>query len=257
MPPQSWTHRYLLTGTTKWIFQPSEDSRRNGLLIKEEVEGIWSPPYFYYHLAQGGHLKAIKAHLKNTYFTRFDIQNFFGSINQSRIIRTLKKPLGYARAKEIASISTVVDPNNTLRKLILPFGFIQSSLIASICLDQSNLGLYLRELAKKRKITVSVYVDDIIISTSSKDALEAISNKFEEIAIQSNWALSKTKQQKFVSCVSAFNISLSHQNLQIENQRIADFRSTFLSTQNEKIKKGILNYINSVNPSQQSEVNDA
>jgi hypothetical protein len=126
-----------------------------------------------------------------------------------------------------------------------------------MCLDQSNLGLYLRELDKKRKITVSVYVDDIIISTSNKSDLEAISNKFEEVAIQSNWTLSKTKQQKFVSCVSAFNISLSHQSLKIENQRIADFKSTFLSTKNEKVKKGILNYINSVNPSQQSEVNDA
>ena len=257
MPPQSWTHRYILKGTKKWIFQPSEDSRKSGLLIKEEIEGIWTPPSFYYHLAQGGHLKAIKAHLKNSYFTRFDIQNFFGSINQSRIIRTLKKPLGYPRAKEISSISTVVDPNSTSRKLILPFGFIQSSLIASMCLDQSNLGLYLRQLAKKRSITVSVYVDDIIISTSSKDDLEAISSKFEEIANQSNWALSKTKQQKSVNCVSAFNISLSHQSLQIEKERIDDFKSTFLLTQNERIKKGILNYINSVNPSQQSEVNDA
>ena len=257
MPAQSWTHRYILTGTNKWIFQPSENSRKNGLLIKEEIEGIWSPPFFYYHLAQGGHLKAIKAHLKNSYFTRFDIQNFFGSISQSRIIRTLKKPLGYTRAKEIASISTVVDPNSAPRKLILPFGFIQSSLIASICLDQSNLGLYLRELAKKRKVTVSVYVDDIIISTPDKADLEAISNNFEDVANQSNWTLSKTKQQKFVSCVSAFNISLCHQNLQIENQKIAEFKSTFLSTQNERVKKGILNYINSVNPSQKSEINNA
>jgi hypothetical protein len=49
---------------------------------------------------------------------------------------------------------------------VLPFGFVQSPLMAGLCLANSKLGATLARLAKK--FTVTVYVDDIVISTKGR-----------------------------------------------------------------------------------------
>ena len=77
--------------------------------------------------------------------------------------------------------STVVWPNHTPKAYILPYGFVQSVIIASFCLHKSALGRYLNKLGGSG-FKVSVYMDDIIVSTSlpieqAEAALEELKSK--------------------------------------------------------------------------------
>jgi hypothetical protein len=57
----------------------------------------------------------------------------------------------------MASESVVKRP--ALDGFVLPYGFVQSPILASLALDKSKLGKLLRKLNGRTDITVSVYVD--------------------------------------------------------------------------------------------------
>jgi len=158
-----WTHKFELKPNS-WVFVPSEFSVQEGQNIKEQIENKWQPSAAYYHLKAGGHVAALKSHIKNTYFLRLDIENFFGSINRSRITRTLKPYFGYETAREIAINSTVVIPDSSPKKYMLPFGFIQSPILASICLEKSSLGKFCNTLLGKSGVTVTIYMENEFLS---------------------------------------------------------------------------------------------
>lgn len=94
----------------KWVFVPSGECAAVGTKIKAAVEKNWDIPKFYFHLRSGGHVEAIKTHLKHRYFLHADIQDFFGSINRSRITRHIGEWFPYEIAREMANASTVKDP---------------------------------------------------------------------------------------------------------------------------------------------------
>ena len=96
-----WIYR-ITAKNGKWIFVPSQYSRIYGANIVKKIKLEWNPPKYFYHFRKGGHLAAIDIHLSNKYFSRLDIQNFFGSITASRITRALKPYFGYDFSREIA-----------------------------------------------------------------------------------------------------------------------------------------------------------
>jgi hypothetical protein len=88
--PLTWVHRFERK-PGRWVFEPSEEAREEGAEIKALIESHWKPPSFYFHLRQGGHVAALRAHLASTWFVKLDIADFFGSVSRSRIARLLKE----------------------------------------------------------------------------------------------------------------------------------------------------------------------
>jgi hypothetical protein len=148
----------------------------------------------------------------------------------------------------MANVSTVIHP--VRGKLILPFGFVQSPVIASLCLFKSALGQCLRKLPKKFGITVSVYVDDIILSSNDEQVLQKTMIEVNSRAERSGFPLNAKKCDGPGSQITAFNIELSHLSMSIEPARWAQFVTAFNESKNSSERGGIHSYINSVNPSQ-------
>jgi len=227
---------------------PTEDARKLGYLIKELVEARWRPPKNYFHLTNGGHVRAIRSHIHNTSFAHLDIQDFFGHVSASRVTRWLTPLVGYAKAREFAKASTV--PNPERGGAMLPFGFVQSPILASLCLFHSVLGRCLVELPRKLGIVASIYMDDIILSASDQTVLELATKMVEESAARSGFPMNSAKREGPATSITAFNIALAHQSIEINNERWNSFLSEFQATGNESVRRGIHSYVHSVNVEQ-------
>jgi len=244
-----WIHKFEIK-PGKWVFVPSEKSIEIGTEIKSSLEKCWSPPSYFYHLQKGGHVKAIKKHLQSNSFIHLDIQDFYGSINKSRVTRCLKKYFGYEKARSIAVDSTVRFQSHSDNKYVLPFGFIQSPILASICLADSSLGRYLHKLYKQNIVLVSVYMDDFVLSTRKNIDLNSILSSFVQVSEKSKFKINHKKEEGPASKITAFNIDLIHKNISIEPERLHKFIEAYNQSSNPYQKKGIRRYVNSVNTAQ-------
>ncbi|OZB49581.1 MAG: hypothetical protein B7X60_00790 [Polynucleobacter sp. 39-45-136] len=244
-----WINKFLLK-PKKWVFVPSKQSKIIGKNICRLLRKHWDPPEYFYHLRNGGHVEALRAHEQNQYFSRLDIDNFFGSITRSRITRSLKKFVSYKTAWDIAHQSTVKDPDCISMRFMLPFGFIQSPLLASICLDQSFLGEFLKLLNKNPQLSLSVYMDDLVISSNDRDLLLSISADLKNAIVKSHWSSNEQKEDICKQLIMAFNIEISHQSTRISDPRMQEFKYSYKHAANSNSKLGIVNYIRSVNPVQ-------
>jgi hypothetical protein len=216
-----------------------------GRELKFELEQKWRAPEFFFHLRAGGHVKALKAHLTNSSFARLDIRDFFGSINKTRITRCLKSVFPYSKAREMANLSTVLHPLSG--KPILPFGFVQSPILASLCLQQSALGQHLQKLSRQKDIIVSVYVDDIILSSENERLLTDALTEIKIRAARSGFILNTEKESGPAPQVTAFNIELSNASMTIEPLRWAQFVASYREADNDNVREGIQTYVASVN----------
>lgn len=235
-----------------WVFVPTEETVQSGSEIKKTIEENWIPPKYFYHLASGGHVRALQQHLGYNYFLHLDVENFFGNINRSRITRCLKSFLSYNEARLVAIESTVRLPECEPAKYILPFGFVQSPIIASISLDKSALGARIQRISKRKDFGVSVYMDDIIVSSNSLTALIEQCEILETASIKSALPLNKGKQEGPGPMVTAFNIQLSRDLLEITKEKLSELVLNYQASENEHQRAGIYNYIISVNTDQAS-----
>ena len=175
----TFDHRYT-TNTGRLIFVPSNAGRTDGEKVIRRVLKRWAPPKYFYHLRDGGHIAAMRAHLANTVFVTMDLQGFYDSITRTKVHRAMRS-IGYGQrvALEVAQRATVRKPG--LSGYSLPFGFVQSPILASVVLDTSALGRTLRDLGA-HSITVSVYMDDILLSGRDTAALIAARDELAEAA---------------------------------------------------------------------------
>lgn len=148
----------------------------------------------------------------------------------------------------MANDSTVRHPVD-LGKFILPYGFVQSPLLASLTFAQSKLGSCLSKL-RGEGYCVSVYVDDIIISAGSDSALHACLPEIQSAAESSKFVLNPTKQQGPGPMVAAFNIELSHGSLRLQSRRFYEFLGAYQAASNPRERDGIFGYVQTVNPTQ-------
>lgn len=233
-----------------WVFVPTDETIASGRQVKALIEECWSPPEHYYHLRKGGHVRALQEHTKHKFFIHLDIKNFFGHINKSRITRSLKEHIPYEKARDIAVKSTVRLPGAAEPKYILPFGFIQSPIIASVCLSKSALGRHLSRLKQRNDLSVSVYMDDILVSGNNLEGLKQELATIEAKSEKSGLPLNSEKQEGPNDCVTAFNIQISQGLLKIVSTKLGEFASTYSNSKNEHQRTGILNYVLSINPVQ-------
>lgn len=247
-----WIHRFELR-PGKWVFHPSDEAKKAGRKIKSEVETAWTAPDYFYHLRAGGHVQALKAHLGNASFLHLDIRDFFGSVSRSRVTRCLSAHFGYSRAREMANDSTVQHP--TIKgKYMLPYGFVQSPILASLAFANSALGARIGQLAADPDFAVSVYVDDIVVSSRDDAALAARLPELAAAATRSHFELNEAKQEGPAPSVSAFNIDLTHAILALRQDRLEEFKDAYNRSDNEPQRAGILGYVLSVNATQATEL---
>ena len=249
LPHERWSSKFQIKKGV-WVFVPTEKTIAQGLLIKQLIEDRWSAPGHYYHLKKGGHVRALRVHTEHRYFIHLDIQNFFGQINRSRVTRSLKEHVPYEQAREIAVESTVRLPESAELKYILTFGFVQSPIIASICLSKSALGRYLFRLKHRKDLAVSVYMDDILVSGDNPEVLLQELERIKMAAEKSGLPLNEKKQEGPTERVKAFNINLSQSLLEISPDRLRELSDTYVWSTNAAQRAGILNYVLSINPNQ-------
>lgn len=249
--PAKWLNRFQLK-PGRWVYVPAADTRAAGIRIKAEVEQVWTPPDYYFHLQSGGHVAALRSHVGSNVFLKADIQNFFGSINRTRVTRCLRSRLGYKRAREWAVVSTIQDPGS--KSATIPYGFVQSQLLASLCLYESALGRLLHRLHGSPAVAVAVYVDDIIISTRDASLLQAIHAELRIAADRSRLIFNATKSTEPAPEVSAFNILLSEASMTIEVARLEAFASALAAGATPSQRRGIEAYVTSVCPTQLSAI---
>lgn len=228
----------------RWIYVPTDACRNVGAKIIRLISEKWSPPDIYYHFKKGGHVAAIEAHQDNAYFAKIDIKNFFPSISRNRVLNSLKKiGFSYKQADEITDWSCVVSKDNKSSR-ILPYGFVQSQIISALCLDKSAVGKYLREI-NFEDITVSVYVDDIVLSSNDSQFLAQVYAGLLEAVNCSGFEINEGKSHSVQKNLVSFNIILQSNELQITDDRYKEFLEK-LSASVPQRSEAIISYVSRI-----------
>lgn len=249
-----YDHHFALKPGTR-VYIPTEMGRKRGTEIKGAIEGLWKPPANYFHLLEGGHVAAVKSHRNATWLASLDLQRFFDQITRTKIHRALKViGLQHKDAWEMACDSTV-DKKPPKRQFNLPFGFVQSPIVASVVLAQSALGGAIRSLLADG-LTVTVYVDDITISGPSEDRVRAAVEQLETGAELAGFAFNLDKTQPPNGAVTSFNIAFGSGVLEVTEERMVEFEAA-IRNGNEYQVGGILGYVGSVNHGQADRLADA
>jgi hypothetical protein len=187
----------------------------------DQILSNWSPPKIFFHMRNGGHVAALRHHIKNDSFSHLDISRFFYRISKNKILRSLRG-IGFPfyEANLAATHSVVIDKG----KKFLPHGFCQSPLLASLCLYNSAGGKMLMRAPKK--FSISVYVDDIIVSSKNSDASEQV--EFCEALIanfkNSGFPISHEKLVVAEPEIVSFNVQLSKGSTLLTEERVRQFR---------------------------------
>lgn len=239
-------HFSLKPGTLVYI--PTTEGRARGVKVKEKIEGVWMPPQNYFHLQKGGHVEAARQHRDAPWLASLDIQRFFDQITRAKVHRVLKT-IGFSRtdAWEMACDS-VVDKKAPSRKFSIPFGFVQSPMIASVVLAHSALGVAIRRLVSQGR-TLTVYVDDITVSGPSQDIVRQAVVELEAAANLAGFAFNRDKTQPPGAQVTSFNMVFGSGQMDVVGDRMAEFEVKIRSG-NEYVIDGVLGYVGSVNRAQ-------
>lgn len=248
----TYTHKFKLPSGSK-VFVPSVDTHARGRKFMAKLLRRWPIPPYYYHLRPGGHLKALSVHLSGKFFLKADIERFFDHVSRTKITRALKKLRFDNRDAFTYAIESTVEKTPNARDYSLPFGFPQSTLMASIALYYSELGKQIHALHLSG-IKISVYVDDIIISSEKADPyLDDISNRLILAAHKSGFFLNASKTYGPSLAIEAFNIILTNNSLSITAERMASFQKQ-MSTGNPITQAAIQSYVRMVNLAQASQL---
>ncbi|WP_313229095.1 reverse transcriptase domain-containing protein [Stenotrophomonas acidaminiphila] len=236
----------------RWVYVPTPIGKASGEVIRLAVSKVWSPPPFYFHLRGGGHVAALRRHVGHRFFFRCDFDDFFGRINQSRVTRCLKHRFPYLEARKMAGESVVIKPGTA--KTMLPYGYVQSPMLASLALDKSRVGRFLRQCELSEHLTVSVYVDDIVLSSDDDGRLGAAAAELQQLALDAGLPLSPGKTVGPAPAVTAFNVELSHGSMNLVHDRLQRFREAYAMASSSQVASGIIGYVHTVNPAQVASV---
>lgn len=244
-----WLHKFEIK-TGRWVYIPNEETLQLGKEIHSYIKKKWNYPYYMFHLRDGGHVAAANYHINNKYFCLIDISDFFGATSQSRITRELNHFIPYAKAREIAKLSTVRNLNGNGLKRVLPYGYPQSPILASFCLRQSYCGNLINTLSKSGYVSVTIYMDDILLSSNDLDKLSQAFSAISMALKKSGYTVNKTKTQPPSASVNVFNLVLKQDLLRVSSVRILEFLQAYITSSNPAERKGIASYVGSVNKTQ-------
>lgn len=246
---EMWEHKFELK-KDRWVYVPTREVAKLGKKIHQYLRFKWNAPLYFYHLRDGGHVAATKLHSKNNFFALIDIKNFFNCTTQSRVTRELKKFIPYADARRLTKLSTVKIPNVQPIKRAVPYGFPQSPILASLCLNNSHAGSVINSIIKAGHVRISVYMDDIILSGNDVTILK---QEFENILtalVKSKYEINEKKKRFPAPEIEVFNILLSQNSVKIAPERMVAFIQAYAKSESEDERGGIARYVYSVNEQQ-------
>lgn len=219
MALHNYEYRYELK-PGRYVYIQRKNAAIVGKAIIKQVLKKYSPHRIFFHLERrGGHVAALRLHQESAFFSRFDIVNFFGQITRTRVARSLRT-VGFKpnRAFNIAMESVVVENG----RKVLPYGFRQSPVLATLAMEYSHLGSELKMLAEAGFL-VSVYMDDVLISGEFKDVLEEASNAIVNAANRAGFPLSTDKRAVAVASVDSFNCHIEASEITVLGERMEKF----------------------------------
>ncbi|MDE1988051.1 MAG: hypothetical protein KGJ28_16055, partial [Alphaproteobacteria bacterium] len=249
-------YKYKFPSPTKpgtWIYVQTEDERLYAQTLVKTIHQRWHPPKYFFHLQKGGHLKALHRQKPDAYFARLDIEKFYGTVTRNKLTRALKKiGFSFADAVSLSHRSCVVLDGGRR----LPYGYVQSPILASLVLDTSALGHGFREVLEK-DVNLSVFMDDVLLSHPDSSALidEALM-VLHQAAEKSGFTFSAEKFEGPADLVTIFNIILQHESLTLTPERYESFAQRVLAQGHGNSTQGILGYVRHVNEQQSAELED-
>jgi hypothetical protein len=231
------------------VFVPGSACIARGQKIVDRVSQLWNPSPIFYHLGKrGGHVAAMRPHVDQAYKASVDISNFFGCVTRPKLKRALRKiGMSEHEAFEIAYDSCV----NENGQRHLPYGFVQSMLLATLAMDQSRLGHFLEE-ARYQGFRVTVYVDDIIVSHNDLDILTQLYGQLLVEVAESGFAVALAKCSPPSVSVPAFNCEVSD-ILRVSAARMQKFSEQFLLATDQG-RKSITRYVAAINSDQANQL---
>jgi hypothetical protein len=204
----------------RWIFVPTDQCERKGRRIVKFFSRFKFPDYFF-HYSPGGHVAAMHKHLKNELFFKIDIQSFYYSIARMRVTRALRSH-GYQGANTLAMWSTVRNPYPGPHAHVLPIGFVQSPLLASLVLLKSPVAAAI-EGAIAKGVCVSVYMDDFVGSHNDVATLETAYADIRDACVAAGLVPNPAKLVAPTAAITAFNCDLTFGSANVSAERVAKY----------------------------------
>ena len=244
-----WQHKFEIK-KGQWVYVPTKSMLKFGKKLHQKIKAKWTPPLYFYHMRDGGHVASARKHINSQYFALIDIKGFFESTSQSRVTRELKNIFKYKDAREIAKLSTVKNPMGNGTKYVIPYGYPQSPILATLCLHKSYCGNLFRSINKSGSVIISVYMDDIIISGNDLNLLTTTYSSLSDALERSGYIMNSVKSQSPTKMLKVFNLELSHQSLRVSPKRIVEFLIAYAKSTSFYEREGIAAYVRSVNNDQ-------
>jgi hypothetical protein len=181
-------------------------------------------PEYFYHYKSGGHVAALHAHLQNTFFFKIDVQNFYYSIARMRVTRALRS-WGYPGAGTLSKWSCVANPIAAHPQYVLPIGFVQSPILASIVLMKSDVSKAI-ERAMANGVLVSVYFDDFVGSHIDEGVLRAAYIDILDTCVSAKLVPNPAKLVPPNAAIKVFNCDLTHGSANVAAERIGKYMTS-------------------------------
>ena len=108
---------------------------------------------------------------------------------------------------------------------VLPYGFVQSPILATLVLMESGVGALLRQLDAEGVVTVSVYMDDITLSSDDLGSLEAAFEALSQSLTGANFEVSLDKVRAPAPVMDVFNCDLQQGKTNVQAERIERFEA--------------------------------
>jgi len=216
---ENYNFKYRSRG--KFIFVPTDQCQRKGRRILKFFSKIAFPDYFF-HYKPGGHVAALHVHIQHQYFFKIDIRNFFYSIARMRVTRALRH-WRYPGAGTLAKWSCVANPLGAPAH-VLPIGFLQSPLLASLVLMRSPVAQAI-ERARANGVFVSVYLDDFLGSHDDETVLAAAYDDIRNTCAEARLIPNPSKLVPPTDAITAFNCDVTNHVAILRPDRIAQFYS--------------------------------
>lgn len=214
---ENFRHSYWKNG--KPIYAPNDYSIGLGNKLKRNIAKAYKFDNFIYHFKDGSHVVALHRHRKNIFFCRLDIERFFYSIKRNRLKRVLKD-IGISKPEYYAKWSTVKNPFDG-GGYVLPYGFVQSPILATLILATSPIGDYIRGLDPS--ITASIYMDDICLSGPEQEALTVAFHGLVKAVSEAGFKLNDEKTREPAPQIDIFNCSLENGVTTVLSGRVDEF----------------------------------
>jgi hypothetical protein len=217
--------RYETRG--RFIFVPTEECREYGERLLRECRERVELPDYHFHYTPGGHVAALHRHIQNRFFFRIDVRRFFYSIRRNRVAGALRY-FGISDARDRAKWSCVANPYSD-GGYVLPIGFVQSPMLASLVVMKSPVADAIEE-ARNRGAFVSMYFDDFIGSALEIELLREVFARFLNACERAALPINGAKLVEPSPMATAFNCELREGYSAVEAERVARFYSEERST---------------------------